>query len=56
LLSSFFLLLTPIFFTLILGLAQDNLNINLGYYQIESNNKSIFNLNNLYIYLNKLFE
>jgi subfamily B ATP-binding cassette protein MsbA len=55
LLSSFFLLLTPIFFTLILGLAKDNLNINLGYYQIGSSDKSIFNLNNLYIYSNNFF-
>jgi ABC-type multidrug transport system fused ATPase/permease subunit len=55
LLSSFFLLLTPIFFTLILGLAKDNLNINLGYYQVAPNDRSIFNLNNLYIYSNNLF-
>jgi ABC-type branched-subunit amino acid transport system ATPase component len=55
LLSSFFLILLPLFFSLILGLIRDNFNVDLAYNEISISDKSIFNLNYLYFYLNNLF-
>lgn len=54
--SSLFLLLLPIFFSLILGLIKNNFNLNLINNDIAIQEKSLFNLNYLYNLINTKFD